>query len=648
MKRAYDAIRACDIPAIRQLLLEPDILAKLNDPVDIDKQTLLHLAVLHDRTGVIVKLLLQNQADVNVVNDGLDTPLMLAVRNDRKIAYRHLIKAGTNLNIINIHGYTVLDMAIYYRIPELVDLIREATKRQTISVPFANFQDGFSLIKATGHITGVRSKIRIPSPLRGEITISTEKNYTHLSFKSLNDFFQQYVFDTEIKRTAEEQKCLVDILEAYGVTNNFVNLENSVTEVVLLKRYQENKIIILPVCMNVINVAGKIEKHVVGIGLYGKFFVYCNRGGGSRQEVRIYEMTEEERKHIDEAWIRGFFPFGRIPEEQEIHKLIVGRVASFGATKTDAKHFYECAAKPQKHATCTMANLKILRFPLLLLQELKKSQEFVGGIISPAMITIALLNAKHCYKESTCHMRDKFIDMLLEKLRVAREKREKDPIYKLCLRLIFEILKEHHGQNPSSIRPERIKRMEKVKTESKRALKMLKALTKAERNRVMNAQKSKIKSHLRVLLEMDENSEKGSENEIELKVELEARAPMFPSLASKGPVDETHVELERKIEKENLRPEESPRKTVKLPNIMAMVEQGRCVRVQRGRGVPRASKQVPIDGFQGGPLLTRYRGILTENNGNRMIDRLPVRRETLSVQSVNVALSRTAPLKTVG
>lgn len=110
-------------------------LLKLNPPLinvpDYDKNTLLHLAVVHDRTNT-VSLLLDSKANVDAQNSAGMTPLHLAAREGFFVVSKMLVERNANRKIVDDRGWTALKWAEMSHKDDVAALLREAgTSNQT-------------------------------------------------------------------------------------------------------------------------------------------------------------------------------------------------------------------------------------------------------------------------------------------------------------------------------------------------------------------------------------------------------------------------------------------------------------------------------------------------------------------------------------
>jgi ankyrin repeat protein len=104
---AHQAALDGDNATLAQLLKANPSL--INVP-DYDKNTLLHLAVMHDRTNT-VPLLFDSKADVDAKNSAGMTPLHLAAREGFLVLARMLIEHNANRKSTDRRGWTALKWA---------------------------------------------------------------------------------------------------------------------------------------------------------------------------------------------------------------------------------------------------------------------------------------------------------------------------------------------------------------------------------------------------------------------------------------------------------------------------------------------------------------------------------------------------------
>lgn len=91
---------------------------------DYDKSTLLHLAVMHNRTNT-VSLLLDSKADVNAKNSAGMTPLHLAAREGFLEVAKMLVEHHADPKITDKRGWTALKWAEMSNHEDVAALLRE-------------------------------------------------------------------------------------------------------------------------------------------------------------------------------------------------------------------------------------------------------------------------------------------------------------------------------------------------------------------------------------------------------------------------------------------------------------------------------------------------------------------------------------------
>lgn len=87
--------------------------------------TALHIAIIYGQ-GAAVKLLLEENVNVNSQNMDGDTPLLLAVGWNREAILKDLIEAKANVNLQNLRNCTPIAWAAYRGYEKIVSLILEA------------------------------------------------------------------------------------------------------------------------------------------------------------------------------------------------------------------------------------------------------------------------------------------------------------------------------------------------------------------------------------------------------------------------------------------------------------------------------------------------------------------------------------------
>lgn len=69
---------------------------------DIDGNTVLHIAAMHEQTMNVVEILLEHSADINATNNKGKTPLMIAVDLGHREIAALLIENGCDLDVGNM------------------------------------------------------------------------------------------------------------------------------------------------------------------------------------------------------------------------------------------------------------------------------------------------------------------------------------------------------------------------------------------------------------------------------------------------------------------------------------------------------------------------------------------------------------------
>ncbi|KAK9497845.1 hypothetical protein O3M35_003760 [Rhynocoris fuscipes] len=117
-----------DIESLRVLLESPKIDVNLLD--NTGSSALHYAAKQEDTNATAIKLLIEYNADINLLNRKNKSPLHIAIDNDNIEAINLLIEAGANLELKNIDGETLKDIIIN-DFPD-IDLKNLLTKSKTV------------------------------------------------------------------------------------------------------------------------------------------------------------------------------------------------------------------------------------------------------------------------------------------------------------------------------------------------------------------------------------------------------------------------------------------------------------------------------------------------------------------------------------
>lgn len=97
-----------------------DHVSDIMDSADVNLP--IHVASKHNNINII-KLLLDNGANINAINHWKTTPLMYAYVYGHLEVIRFLLKHGANMNMINYWGQTAKDRALEYKHLDCVHLL---------------------------------------------------------------------------------------------------------------------------------------------------------------------------------------------------------------------------------------------------------------------------------------------------------------------------------------------------------------------------------------------------------------------------------------------------------------------------------------------------------------------------------------------
>jgi ankyrin repeat protein len=126
-----DALDGDDVKLDNLLRQNPSI---VNVP-DYEQNSLLHLAVLHNRTNTIA-LLIKYKADVNAKNAVLMTPLHLAAREGFLDACHLLLNYGADTRVRDKRGWTALQWAQALHRDAVAELLKSSGSQQVDPAAF--------------------------------------------------------------------------------------------------------------------------------------------------------------------------------------------------------------------------------------------------------------------------------------------------------------------------------------------------------------------------------------------------------------------------------------------------------------------------------------------------------------------------------
>ena len=125
-----EAVSACDIERARALLArgaDPD---ERSADTWCGDDTVLHLALIHERTGELAKMLIESGANPEATNSHGFTPLMYAARYRNRHVLRLLIEKGVTLDAKDKDGFTALKWAELNGYPEIIKALTKALALQ--------------------------------------------------------------------------------------------------------------------------------------------------------------------------------------------------------------------------------------------------------------------------------------------------------------------------------------------------------------------------------------------------------------------------------------------------------------------------------------------------------------------------------------
>lgn len=275
--------------------------------------------------------------------------------------------------------------------------------------------DMYYFSKRCGHILGIST------------SISTKTNEYHFNYSTQFEFSEVFfnILTKYLDSYRHRYPCAVwdEIYYGYQRTNRlmqkFSNLYHKGAHLELWEQYQQDKLVILTFSSN---------RHASGIALRGKYIVYSNRGPGGdpRAGCKIFEITNSSLLYnfIKSITTNEFNSYNQF--HSELAKLIVFKnpVARF-------------RSKSQKYSNCTLANLKSLLEPLMVLVQSNPQA-------TPLEIKkIAYRESKRGkYKHFTKTIRDGEIDELIKNMFYATN----EPLIHFFANLTKMIIREHHGK----------------------------------------------------------------------------------------------------------------------------------------------------------------------------------------------------------
>lgn len=393
----HEAAKNGDIEALKRLLGAG---ININSP-DHKGDSALVNSCANDNIAVI-KFLLENGADVNYINSKfLRTPLLIAAKNASKEAIEVLLKQGADVLAIDIRERNALLEAIHVkRSPEIILLLKSYLKDQKDFKESIELHNKYLLVKHSGHILGMSGSVKLKN---SKVKTPLKIEYTGCVSNTSLDKLQQLLVSYTNKRSGgKESQDFITILEAMEVLVQHREGEGKVSDKDLLKRYQNDNLVFL---------YPGIPMHRMGLALYKKSGVYCNRGDGGelfeKGYTHIFKMPDS--KVVTEA----LFDEVSSKSDQDVLKSIRDLMEG-GEPKAGLP------SKRQKFGTCSFVNIKATIEGVLYLFEKERLQNDKEAKYSSEKIeTLARHYAETEYKRFTKFIRTEQVNTLLEGLKNA-------------------------------------------------------------------------------------------------------------------------------------------------------------------------------------------------------------------------------------
>lgn len=272
-----------------------------------------------------------------------------------------------------------------------------------------------------GHVLGLTKNI--DTEVNGQkISLETNGEFDEVSMKILVEKLEQY-------REYQPSDTIEFIYRAMKRCYDFLkpnsNSYKPETAKELLKDYSNKQLVYL---------SSGWYGHTVGVGLYGRFLVVCNRGeaGDPKFGCKIYAIRNS--KLITEKFIQSLA--NNLSDSVAFNKLL--------SPVVDLKNpLVRLRSKPQKRGNCSFANPKSIMEAFIILSQITPFAS------DQALQAIARQETKRIkYKKITRFIRDREIDELVKSMFYAHN----NDLVNFYVTLVKAIIHEHHGKDRGYIK----------------------------------------------------------------------------------------------------------------------------------------------------------------------------------------------------
>jgi ankyrin repeat protein len=290
----------------------------------------------------IFTLLKNNHADLNIRNDNMETPLMVAARFRNTNAIKALIDNGADVTLVDRDGNTFLETLKKRNREEVLNYM--AVKGMN-----ANWYEDVKTVKEYGHVLGIGTFLQLGKKLGlgGVINVPlgqankpapvyTESWHRKDSYRVLQNELEKHIEKRNLKNSDFNA-----VHEAVVLANRIINgdTRNQAIEESYVA-YQANKPVILPVTL---------PGHGVGLAIYKDKLIFTDRFLPSGKKIndctKIFQLNNRS-----EAAIRDLLNTFSKDSDADI---LMAKLQQY----VDFDHpLLETGDKLQMHGTCSYSN----------------------------------------------------------------------------------------------------------------------------------------------------------------------------------------------------------------------------------------------------------------------------------------------------
>lgn len=429
------------------------------------------------------------------LQDAMGTLLMFAIACGDKVLAMKLIENGANLNIKTPEGKDALFFAVINGQDEIQQaLIKQGAQKDAVFAVANNFSElqtfkrpqigfltefihahknpdeplipleAYYLATRFGHTIGL--SVKVPQAEGGNIELEVRGNSAERSLRWLHEYVGKYSQSEALEGTPE--KALFEKIDATLKRSASLLQRNSPiyspeAAKTLCDDYQKGEMIYIASGF-------RTPPHSVGIALYGRHLVYCNRGREidgtelDQDRTRIYEIPEGFE--ITPEFLKSIMNMNNeTPEDLK---------AALKDIMTEENLVASLPTKGQERGNCSFANSKATVEPMmLLLQNDKKDSENLKKIVAQHVE-----DNRREYKNFSRYIREQEIELAVQMAPMAQSEEMKS----FYVNLIKGIIKEHSGTHSTT----QSRSEDKAEQEVERVIKLVDSLPE-ELNRIIRA-----------------------------------------------------------------------------------------------------------------------------------------------------------------